>query len=207
MAETAQVVNPDPTARWEDARRVESWAGEVRVNLIRTCAVAAFYGHHLLRQFVLPGDKPTPEYHTAVTLIAAAWVVLVIALHFALRSRFWPGWLKFAASGLDAFLVTLLTLAGGGPRSPLGVLYFLVVAASALRLSLRLVWATTAAAITGYLGTVLFTIVKRPEWRIPHDQQVIFMLGLLGTGLVAGQMVRQARRLIRGTEVEVEDAA
>ena len=107
MAETAQVVNPDPTARWEDARRVESWAGEVRVNLIRTCAVAAFYGHHLLRQFVLPGDKPTPEYHTAVTLIAAGWVVLVLALAFALRSRCWPGWLQGPAPRRDACLVTL----------------------------------------------------------------------------------------------------
>ena len=202
-----EIVAADPTARWEDARRVESWAGEVRVNFIRASAVAAFYGHHLLRQYVLGGTRTTPEYHQTVTLVAAAWVLLVVALHHALARRFWPPWLKFGSSALDAALVTLLMLPGGGPRSPLAILYFLVLAASALRLSLRLVWATTAFTLLGYLGTVLFTIVRRPEWRIPHDEQVVFMLGLLGTGLVAGQMVRQARRLIQGSPVEVEEAA
>lgn len=193
-------------ARWEDARRVESWAGEVRVNFVRASAVVAFYGHHLLRQYVLTGTQSPPEYHQAVTLVTAAFVIMVIALQHALARRFYPPWLKFASSGLDVLLVSLLVVAGGGPRSPLVVLYFLVLAASALRLSLTLVRVTTAYAVVGYLGSILYTIRFAPEWRIPHDQQVIFMLGLLGTGLVAGQMVRQARRLIQGSAVEVEEA-
>lgn len=197
----------DPTERWEDARRVESWAGEARVNVTRAAAITAFYGHHLLRHFILSGPRQSAEYHDAVTLIAAAWAVLVMAMHHALTNRFWPGWLKFVSSGLDVLLVTLLLIAGGGPRSPLSVLYFMVVAAAALRLSLRLVWGTTAAALLGYLGAVLFAIQRKPEWRIPHDEQVVFMLGLVGTGMVAGQMVRQARRLIQGNPVEVGEAA
>ena len=31
--------------RWADARRLESWAGEARVNLIRAAALLVFYGH------------------------------------------------------------------------------------------------------------------------------------------------------------------
>lgn len=196
----------DPTVRWEDARRVEAWAGEVRVNFIRASAVAAFYGHHLLRQYVLSGTRTTPEYHQAVTLVTAAFVLMVLALQHALARRYFPVWLKFASSALDTFLVTLYLVAGGGPRSPLTVIYFIVLAASSLRLSLRLVWATTAFTLLGYLSAVLYTVRFKPQWRIPHDEQVVFMLALAGTGLVAGQMVRQARRLIQGSPVEVEEA-
>ena len=42
--------------RWADARRLEAWAGEVRVNLIRLVAVLAFYGHHLVNIFVIRDD-------------------------------------------------------------------------------------------------------------------------------------------------------
>lgn len=201
MSQTA-----DPTLRWEDARRVEAWAGEVRVNFIRASAVAAFYGHHLLRQYVLTGTARPLEYHQAVTLVTVAFALMVVALQHALARRVYPPWLKFVSSALDTFLVTLYLVAGGGPKSPLTAIYFIVLAASALRLSLRLVWATTAFTLTGYLGSVLYTIRFKPEWRIPHDEQVVFMLALVGTGLVAGQMVRQARRLIQGSPVEVEEA-
>jgi hypothetical protein len=35
-------------ARWADARRLESWAGEARLNLIRAAALLVFYGYHLM---------------------------------------------------------------------------------------------------------------------------------------------------------------
>jgi hypothetical protein len=42
---------------WADARRVEAWAGEVRVNLIRLVAVGVFYGQHLVN--VYPRQRST----------------------------------------------------------------------------------------------------------------------------------------------------
>src|SRR4051812_33964521 len=42
--------------RWDDARRLEAWAGEVRVNLVRVAALVAFYGYHLLNVYALSDD-------------------------------------------------------------------------------------------------------------------------------------------------------
>ena len=196
----------DPIARWEDARRVESWAGESRVNFIRALAVAAFYGHHLLWMYVLPGPRPTAAYHQTVTLIAAGWALTVAALQTALSRRFWPGWLKYGSVSADLFLTTLLVMAAGGPKSPLVVIYLMVVASAALRLSLRLVWVATGLCLFGYLSAAAFIIQTRPADRIAHPDQIVFMIAVGGVGLIAGQMVRQARRLIRGSPVEVEDA-
>ena len=52
--------------RWADARRLEGWAGEVRVNLIRAAALVVFYAHHLMNAFVW-GDDPSVRgrYHVA----------------------------------------------------------------------------------------------------------------------------------------------
>jgi hypothetical protein len=45
--------NHDP---WADAQRLEGWAGETRVNLIRAAAVVAFYGHHLANVYLIHDD-------------------------------------------------------------------------------------------------------------------------------------------------------
>jgi hypothetical protein len=193
------------TAHWEDARRVEAWAGEIRVNLFRCLAVVAFYGHHLLRMYVYHTPSgPSPEYHRIVNGLVFAWVATILALHRALEERQVPAWLKYLVLLADTLLVTLLLMVSGGPRSPLCVLYFLIVAASALRLSLRFVWSATIGCLLGYLLVVGHTIRTQPELRISHRDQVIYMLALGGVGVLAGQSVRQARRLIRGSDVVVE---
>src|SRR5205085_9256778 len=111
-----------------------------------------------------------------------------------------------------------------GPHSPLVFLYFLVVAASPLRLSLRLVYAATLgamAAATLMMGAYVFCLVgmekyytagdpwavprATPPWLVPRASEVIFLLSLGAAGLLAGQVVRQARRLVQGYPVTIED--
>ena len=57
----------DETA-WNAAVQVEDWAGELRVNLVRCAAIAAFYGQHLITFFVSK-DAISPAYHTAATAV------------------------------------------------------------------------------------------------------------------------------------------
>src|SRR5207248_558865 len=105
----------------------------------------------------------------------------------------------------DVALVTAAVMISGGPKSTsLVLLYLLVVAASPPRLSLRLVWLATVAAVLGYviaLGHYVLLIVGEmayyalPELRIPRSQEVITVLAILTAGLLAGQAVRQALRL------------
>jgi len=202
-------VNPDASP-WSALQRIESWAGEVRVNLIRLAAIIAFYGYHLINYFAIRDANVTPDYHAAVTALILLWSCAIVLLHLCLSRRFVPPWLKFAATVWDVLMVTGLLMLPDGPRSPLAVLYFLVIAAAPLRLSLPLVYVATLASMGGYLialGYYAFVLVgyeqyyANPAVRIPRTQEIIFLLALGAAGLLAGQVVRQIRRLEQGYPV------
>jgi hypothetical protein len=204
-----------PSAPAADVTRIEAWAGETRVNLVRLAAVALFYGRHLLDFYL---NRPqTPEglsYHTRVTWIVATWVGMVAIVHLRLGRREVSPELKYATVLWDAAMISLLcALAPVGPRSPLVLLYFALIATAPLRLSLRLVWLATAAAVFGYLcvlGHYAWRVVgyqkyyATAELRIPRSEEAVHVLALLVCGLLAGQAVRQARRLAAGYPVTVE---
>jgi hypothetical protein len=203
-------------SRWEDARRLEAWAGEVRVNMIRAAALVAFYGYHLLNVYCFDRELQG-VYSAKVTAVVAGWAVAVFALHVCLTRRWVPPALKYVAVAWDLLMVTALLLVDpkAGPHSPLVVLYVPIVASSSLRLSLRLVYAATLgamAAATLMMGFYVYGIVGSADYyeaskglQVPRSSEVIFLLALGATGLVAGQAVRQARRLVGGYPVKVEE--
>lgn len=91
-------------------------------------------------------------------------------------------------------------------------LYFPIIAAASLRLSLPLVYVATLGSMTCYLfllGAYAWYQVgweeyyRNPTVRIPRSNQMILLLAFGTTGLLAGQMVRQARRMVRGYPVTV----
>jgi hypothetical protein len=201
----------------DGARRVEGWAGEVRLNLVRLAALTAFYAYHLMN-VLLSRDDPvlTGAYHVAATALVMVWAIGVVVLYLYLSRRQVPPALKYAVTAWDTVLITTLLALAGGPQSPLVILYFLVIAAAPLRLSLRLVYVATGLAVAGYLfllGHYVFYQVgyeryySHPEVRIPRTQEAIFLLGLLTSGVLAGQVVRQARRLAWGLPVASETGA
>jgi hypothetical protein len=208
-----------PYARWEDARRLEAWAGEVRVNLVRVTALVAFYGYHLLNAHFFSSDPSLRgRYGAAVGAVVLAWAVGAFALYVCLSRRWVPPALKYVATFWDLALITALLVAGGqGPRSPLVLLHFVVVAAAPLRLSLRLVTVSTLGAMAAAavaLGHYVFIQVGAEAYyapdspyRIPRAHEVIFLLALGASGLLAGQSVRQARRLVAGYAAVVEEPA
>src|SRR4051812_36477818 len=58
--------------RSPSAALVESWAGEVRVNLIRLAGIIAFYANHLINVYRSPNDPSIAgDYHAKVTALAA----------------------------------------------------------------------------------------------------------------------------------------
>lgn len=184
---------PDVTP-WTAAVQVEDWAGEVRVNLVRGAAIAAFYGQHLLNYFVFK-DALEPSYHLAATAVTLAWLATTVALHIGLNARWRPAWLSYAAVGVDLFLATLLLMASDGPKSALLVLLPLVVASTAVRLNLTLVRVATLLAAIAYGAVLVHAYEYRPDWVVPRRQQLIFTLALGCAGLIAGQAVRRAKRL------------
>jgi hypothetical protein len=207
---------------WEDARRLEAWAGEVRVNLIRAVALVLFYANHLCNVYFFK-DDPTMQgeagarFHVAVTTVVLAWAVGILALHVCLTRRWVPPALKYVSVGWDLVLTTaLIVISPDGPRSPLMLLYFAIVASTPLRLSLRLIYVATLGAMVAALIVLGQYVFLRQHgnppvsyWestdKIPRVSELIFFLSLGAVGLLAGQMVRQARRLVQGYPVRVEE--
>lgn len=202
---------------WPDTDRaatpelVESWAGEVRVNLVRMAGLIAFYANHLVNVLSSPGDADLAGiYHLQVTALVMVWSAGVVAIYFSLLRRWAVSGLKYFVTVWDLALVTSLVMLSGGPRSPLAVLYFLVIAAAPLRISLGLVYVATIGSMLAYLflvGHYAYYLVgheryyAQAELRIPRAQQIIVLLGLAVAGVLAGQVVRQVLRLTRaGTE-------
>jgi hypothetical protein len=193
---------------WADARRLESWAGELRLNLIRLVAIAGFYGYHLLDAYVFRPDEPAIQgrYHAQITGTAIIWAVGALALQLYLLNRWVPAALKYVATAWDLVMITVVLMIGKDPNSTLTALYLLVIAAAALRLDLVLIYAATFGAMGSFLffhGYVRFWLALPPGQRLSHAQQTIFLLALAVSGLIAGQIVRQARRLAHGHPVQV----
>jgi hypothetical protein len=192
------------------ARRIEAWAGETRVNLIRLAAIVAFYGHHLVNVYILRDDPTVAgSYHLAVTALTLAWASAVVVIHFCLARRWLPPALPYAVTAWDIVLVTALLVLTRDPFTALAALYFLVIAAAPLRLSLGVVYAATLGSMAAYaffLGYVKYGLEVPDGRRLSRPNQIIFLLALGGAGLLAGQMVRQAARLARGYPVVIDEA-
>lgn len=194
---------------WRAAQRLEGFAGEARVNLIRLVALVAFYGHHLINVFLIR-DNPSLQgaYHTVVTSLVLAWALAVLVIHYCLMRRWVPPALKYVVTVWDILLITTLLMIGGDGRSMLAVLFFLVIVAAPLRISLPLVWMATLGTMAGYaffLGYVRWRLELPPDQRLSRPQQMVFVLALGAAGLLAGQFVRQCRRLVRGSPVPAEE--
>lgn len=200
---------------WEPSLRPEAWAGEIRVNLIRLAAIVLFYGRHLIEWFLAAPDAPIRgRYHLAVTGVVLLWTVLALLLHGWLSRRYFEPWMKFLAIAVDGLMITLLCILAGGPRTPLVLVYFGLIASSPLRLSIRAVYFATAVATAGYLVLLghyeWYQIGFRryyatPELRIPRSEEIITLLAMLVCGLFAGQIVRQIRR-IAATQMSAADS-
>ncbi|MFO0845743.1 MAG: hypothetical protein U0797_25720 [Gemmataceae bacterium] len=198
-----------PESGWASARRLEELAGEARVNLLRLVALAAFYGHHLVNVFLLPGGPPTDgAFHREVTLVVLAWGLVALVVAGCVRGRVVPLGLKYVSTLADVLLATALLVIAADPRTMYGSLYFLIIAASALRLSLPLVYTATGASVAAYLfylGFVRWGLALPEEQRLPRAQQVVMVLSLVVAGLLAGQVVRQCRRVWLGHGVLLLD--
>ena len=212
MTETTEnIQRPDERASWEAARRIESWAGEIRVNRLRLAAIIVFYVRHLIDIYVNPANRSLGgRYHLFVTLIVLAWAGLVLWLHWALSQRRMGEKLKYVSVVWDLVMVTLLGIVARGPQTPLMLLYFIVIASAPLRLSLKLVWVATLGAMAGYAVVLAYyawwligwhKYYETPELRIPRNVEAIWVLALGVAGLLAGQVVRQMRRVSAGYAV------
>jgi hypothetical protein len=189
---------------WYIVGRWREYEGERRANLLRLAAIVAFYGVEManyhgfrLGGFELPRvEAVNRPFHLAVTALAVAWTMTALVVHLCLRSQVFPASLKYLSTAADLALLTSVLAVSDGPRSPLVVGYFPILAIAALRFSLPLVRFATAGAMVGYIVVLGFAkwYATRPL-TVPRYHEVIFLLALALTGVAIGQVLRQVRAL------------
>jgi hypothetical protein len=199
---------------WYIVGRWREYAGEGRSNLLRIIGIAAFYSVELanytgfrLGFFEMPKVESVDRaFHVEVTALAVAWTMTALAVQICLGRQFFPGALKFFSTAADVVLLTCVLCVSNGPRSPLVVGYFLIVAISALRFSLPLVRFATVGSMLGYL-----VVLGYAKWfavtdlRVPRYHEVMFLLALGMTGITIGQVIRAVRSM--AVEYEARRAA
>ena len=191
--------------QWFIVSRWQEYEGEARANLLRTIGIGAFYSIELVNHGVHIGALQLPQvvddrFHQAVTALAVAWTMVSLATLVCLRRHFFPPAAKFITTACDLVLMTAVLTIADGPRSPLVVGYFLIIALAALRLSLRLVSMATLGSLAGYLfllGYVKFfaSAERAAAMSVPRYSQLIMLVALLLSGVVLGQVIRRVRSM------------
>ena len=189
---------------WFIVGRWQEYEGEARANLLRIVGIGAFYIVELINYYGLHlGVIDMPQvvdknFHQSVTGLAVIWVMIAMAILLALRQRYFPALLKYVSSGCDLALLTAILFIADGPRSPLVVGYFLLIALAGLRFSLPLIWFTTGGAVGGYVAVAGYTRwLADARLRVELYHELIFLLALALTGLILGQAIRRVRGLAR----------
>lgn len=188
---------------WTALSRGLEYEGEERANLLRIIAIGMFYTVQLIAYYGMidAGDLSEAQtaewrlFHFRITLLAVVWTMLALGLTIALRNRIFPPWLKYLSTTVDLVMLSSILLAASGPRSPAVVGYFVIIALSALRFRLRLIWCATAGAMAFYFAlNVHFSRFSTRNLDISATQQWMFLIALGLEGVVLGQMVRKVKQ-------------
>jgi hypothetical protein len=193
MPPDAKTVAGREDRQWFIVGRWQEYEGEGRANLFRIAGIGLFYCIEWANYSAGVVDRP---FHQAVTALALAWAFVALVVLICLTQHVFPAALKFLSTAVDLVLLTVILMLADGPKSPLVVAYFLLIVLALLRLSLPLIWFTSAGAILCYMFLLGYArwFTER-DIRVERYQQAIFLLALVLTGIVLGQVVRRVRRM------------
>ncbi len=182
------ITSENADRQWFIAGRWQEFEGESRANLLRVAGIALFYLVELLNR-----ANVAPLFHSAVTALAAAWVLTAWAVYVCLKRRVFPAAMKYLSTGVDLLLFTGLLLLGDGPRSPLLVGYFFILCLAALRFSVPLVRFATAGALISYVVVFRQALWLRPSLAVARYYEWIVLLALVLCGTTLAQVLRRVR--------------
>jgi hypothetical protein len=192
---------------WHIASRWQEFEGEMRSALLRALLVVGFYSVQLVHFSTLTQAADSERvFHRQVTIAAASWLLLSLAIFVGLRGGFMPPTLKYIATTVDLGLVTLLAWLGHGPSSPLVTAYFLVLALAAIRFRIGLIWYSTIASQVCYM---ILVAANDSSWfsadhATPILTQAVTLCSLAATGIVLGQIVRAAQSISQSFHARVD---
>jgi hypothetical protein len=148
-------------------------------------------------------------FHEVVTALAVAWALIALVTQFCLQAKIFSSALKYVTTACDMTLLTLVVLAGDGPRSAMVVGFFLIIALATLRLRIGLMWFATAGSLLGYLVVLCCATWFLPADRdlsVPRYEQLITLAAIAIEGVILGQVVRQVGRVAADYARRIEQA-
>jgi hypothetical protein len=211
MAGKDNAASDNVDRQWFIVGRWQEYEGEARANLLRIIGIATFYVVELVNYhgvnlgFIEMPRVVEKQFHQSVTALAVAWTLMALVILYCLSHRIFPAVLKYLSTGCDIALLTAILMMADGPKSPLVVGYFLVIAVAALRFKLPLIRVATAGSMAGYV--LLLGYAKwftERDIRVPRYHQIILLLALVLTGIVLGQVIRRVRGLAREYAARIE---
>ena len=136
-----------------------------------------------------------PRYHYAVQGSFALWAAACWGFQRALRRGWKPEPIHYAWSAVDVLMLSAILKILDALESSLVVGFALLIAASGLWSSVRLVWTTTALAMTCYL--ILAYDSNRIHPWIQKQYPNAFLAALAVTGFVVARQVKRMGSLSR----------
>ncbi len=164
-------------------RRVKRWARREPGVAATWCAVSFFYIYHLVCYWVLRLPGETPEFHHAATALCASWCLGAAIFQRRLRGSkrvtflyLWATW--------DIMLLTMFLFIAESAKSPLTLVYLVLVASSVVRGRTDLVGYVTGLTIACYTLHVAYTCMLLPGAGLQFNEAFPFALSLAVIGLI-----------------------
>ena len=188
--------NANDQADWIVFQRIQEVKSASQINLIRFVSVTLFFS--ILTGLYLAAGRPEEQtkYWLSSARVCGIWLVVVSLVVVALKRRKVPSILKYATSLCDVVLLTTIASVGAKAESTLVIAFFIIVASTFLRLSIKLILSATALCIVAYLGLVYQTdhFWSSENFRdFPYLKVCRTVGGLIVMGLIGWQLCRSCR--------------
>jgi serine/threonine protein kinase len=136
-----------------------------------------------------------PLIHYTVLALFGLWAILATAFQWGLRREWRVSLLRYGWSAMDILLIALILRVLDALESSLVVGFALLIAASGLWSSVRLVWFSTALSMVCYAVLALDS-QARHSW-VHYQYPNAFLAALAVTGFVVARQVRRMGTLSR----------
>jgi len=174
------------------SRKVWRWARQQPGLATTWTAVAVFYLYHSVCYWILQLPEQTAQFNLACTALCAAWCLGAWIFQRRLR-RSGRSLVFFLWATWDVLLLTIFLFSTDSAKSPLALLYHVLVAFSVLRFRSDLVGYVTGLALLGYSCHVAYTVTYRPELQLNFREVFPFALSLTVIGLIQYLALRRVR--------------
>jgi eukaryotic-like serine/threonine-protein kinase len=172
--------------------RLDRWARLRPALAVTLVALTVLYLFHLVL-LGLGSEGEGGFFHWLVTGLVAAWASGAVAFQRWEARAPCQARPTYCWAAFDVVMLTLFFWQGDGPRSAMLVGYPLLIAGTALRFRLGLLWLVTGLSVASYLGLVLEAALRRPQFAVRLKDWVIFTLSLLVLGFVQRLLLRRLR--------------